>query len=240
MYWIYAILFLLAVAAPETIRDDIFGVPEEEAETILIFIFGAVGFLLAFIKEKALLRHVREKLTLQREKTDITKDLSESYSYIGATNRKIELLRNFILSLPLSLSAFRHGETNRAFSAFSKAVRLFCRTDSFVLRVLDTNTGRIVHETKSGKHVSYALFDAKRLLGSDRGVYEEEGCLVVRSPAEEDGLVAYLIFPKSVNDLEDEHMLEVIATEGLLLVSFERAVSNCLQSLSDGKHESEA
>lgn len=226
MYWIYAILFLLAVAAPETIRDDIFGVPEEEAETILIFIFGAVGFLLAFMKEKALLRHVREKLTLQREKTDITKDLSESYSYIGATNRKLEVVRNFILSLPFSLAAFRRGETGRAFSAFSKAVRLFCRTESFVLRVVDTREKCVVHETKTGKHKAYGAFDADRLLSSNRAVREEEHCLIVRSPGEEDGLIAFLIFPKSMNDFEDRHMLEVLATGGLLLTAFQRAIGS--------------
>jgi len=226
MYWIYATLFLLAVAAPETIRGSLFGLPEEMAETLFIFLFGAVGFLLTFAKEKAILRHVREKMTLQREKTDITKDLSESYSYIGATNRKLELLLNIVLSLPISLSAFRRGETGKAFSGFSKAVKLFGRSDSFVFRVVDTGSRKVVHETRSGMHRAYASFDAERLLASDRGIREEEDCLVVRSPSEEDGLVAFLVFPKSVNSIEDEHMLKVLATEGLLLVAFRRAISS--------------
>lgn len=225
MYWIYAILFLLAVAAPAAIRSDFVGLPEEEAETLFIFIFGAVGFLLAFAKEKAILRHMKEKSTLQREKTDITKDLSESYSYIGATNRKLELVRNFIFSLPISFSAFRRGEADRAFSFFSKTLRLYCRTNTFVLRVIDTETGELVRELKTGKHRAYAAFDAVYLLKSDRQIREDARCLIVRSPAEEDGLVAFLIFPKSKNDFDDLHMLEAFATEGLLLSTFERTVA---------------
>jgi len=225
MYWIYATLFLLAVAAPEAIRSGFFGLHEEAAETLLIFVFGTVGFLLSFAKEKAILRHVREKVMLQREKTDITKDLSESYSYIGTTNRKLELIGNFVLSLPAALSAFRKGGTGRVFPAYSKDVRLFCRTESFLLRVVDVRERSVVHETRSGKHAAYAVFDAERLLAQGGGIREEEGCLVVRSPAEEDGLVAFLIFPKPTNGIEDHRMLEVLVTEGLLLAAFRRAVS---------------
>ncbi len=225
MYWIYAILFLLAVAAPEAVREGSFGFSEEVTETLFVFLFGLVGFLLGFAKEKAILRHVREKMTLQREKTDMTKDLSESYSYIGAANRKLELVRNFVLSLPEAISTFRKGRTGRAFSVLSKEIRLLCQTDTFVLRIIDTADRNIVHETKVGKCGAYARLDAECLLASDRGIREEEGCLVVRSPGEENGLVAFLAFPKPANGFEDGGMLEVLATEGLLLVAFRLAVA---------------
>lgn len=222
MYWIYVALFLMAVAAPEAIRDGFAGIPEEEAETVFIFVFGAAGFFLTFAKEKSLLRHIREKISLQREKSDITRDLSESYSYIGAANRKLDVVSDFIFSLPKVMDAFRQGKSDRAYRAFSKTVLLFCRTDSFLLRVVDTEKREIVKEARSGKHPSYQLFDAERLLASDQAMCEDEGCLIVRSPGSVGKAVAFLAFPKVVNDVEDRRMFEVLVTEGLLLSAFER------------------
>jgi hypothetical protein len=207
---------------PEIIRGDVLGVQEEVAETIVVSLLGVTGFFIFFLKEKSMLRHVREKILLQREKSDITKDLSESYSYIGETNRKLDLMRNFIASIPDVDVSFRKGKPEPVYRAFSKMVHPFCRTDSFVLRVVDMERKSLEKEIKIGKCRSCALFDVKRLLTLEKSVNEEDGCVIVRSPKRFGPYASFLMFPKAVNGIEDERMLETIATEGLVLFSLER------------------
>ena len=43
MYWIFFILFTIASATPLTISGSVFGIPEELAETIIIFLLGWMG-----------------------------------------------------------------------------------------------------------------------------------------------------------------------------------------------------
>lgn len=222
MYWIFFVLFIFASVTPEIIRGSVFGFQEEVAETIIVFLLGATGFLVFFLKEKSMLRHVREKILLQREKSDITKDLSESYSYIGETNRKLDLMRNFISSIPDADVSFRKGKPDTVYRSFSKTVHPFCRTDSFVLRIVDAEQKSLEKEIKTGKCRACVLFDVNRLLTLEKSVSEADGCVIVRSPKRFGPYVSFLLFPKEVNGIEDEHMLETIATEGLVLFSLER------------------
>lgn len=225
MYWIYVALFLMAVAAPEVIRDRFLGIPEEEAETLFIFVFGAVGFFLTFAKEKSLLLHIREKVLLQREKSDMSKDLSESYSYIGTANRKLDLVSGLMLSLPDAADRFRKGETDGVYEGLSEVVRSFCRTDSFVLRVVDDARKEVVKEIRAGKNPSFQPFTPERLLASGSAVREEEGCLVARSPKTSGGRVAFLVFPKVSNSTEDQRTFQTLAATGLLLSLLEERYS---------------
>ncbi|NTW13920.1 MAG: hypothetical protein HGA31_02720 [Candidatus Moranbacteria bacterium] len=222
MYWIFFALFVVAAMIPEIIRGSIFSLHEEVAETIIVFLLGVTGFLMFFLKEKSMLRHVREKILLQREKSDITKDLSESYSYIGETNRKLDLMRNFISSIPDADVSFRKGKPDPVYRSFSKMVHPFCRTDSFVLRIIDTERKNVEKEIRVGKCRPCVLFDADRLLSLEKSLNEEDGCVIVRSPKRFGPYVSFLMFPKAVNGIEDEPMLETIATEGLVLFSLER------------------
>lgn len=223
MYRIFFILFLLAALTPGAVDRGVFGISEEGVETLSVFCLGGIGFLLFFLKEKAMLRHLREKLLLQREKSDITKDLSESYSYIGEANRKLELVRGFILSIPEADRLFRRGGKERIYRHFLKTVLLSCRTSSFSLRIVDVRRGIIEKEIRSGKHRAFPSFDAQRLLGLDRSVHEVDGCMIIRSPKQMGPYAAFLLFPKVMNGGEDETMLSTIATEGLILYSLERS-----------------
>ncbi|MEI6650489.1 MAG: hypothetical protein WCL23_03595 [Candidatus Moraniibacteriota bacterium] len=222
MYWIFFILFILASVTPASVQGSLFGFSEETAEGIIIFLLGATGFLIFFLKEKSLLRQVREKLLLQRQKSDITKDLSDSYSYIGESNRKLDLVQSFIFSIPDASASFRRGVPDRVYKAFSKTVQPFCKSESFTIRIVDLESKTIVKDIRSGRTRSCAPFSVERLIELKKSVNEEDGCVVVRSPKRIGHFVAFLLFSKVVNDIADERMLETIATEGLILYSLEK------------------
>jgi hypothetical protein len=222
MYWIFFILFILASVTPASIQGSLFGFTEEAAESIIIFLLGATGFLIFVLKEKSLLRQIREKLLLQRQKSDITKDLSDSYSYIGESNRKLDLVQSFIFSIPDAIVSFHKGTTDRVYKAFAKTVQPFCKSESFTIRIVDMETKTVVKDIRSGKNRTGIAFDVDRLIELKKNVSEEEGYIVVKSPKHIGRFVAFLLFSKVVNDIEDERMLETIATEGLILYSLEK------------------
>lgn len=223
MYWIYLALFVCAVLTPEVITGRFYAVPEEEMEALLVLLFGSTGFFIYFAKEKALIRHIREKLRLQQEKHDITRDLSDSYSYIGEANRKMDFLKGLIVSLPATLDQFRSGGKKNAYEGLSKAIMLFAKTESFSLRIVDRDRKRVEKEIRKGKSDPCFTLDLSVLLGSDRLFREEDGCVIVRSPSSIGPYVSYLVFGKSANHIEDGGIFEAFAAEGLALFFLEKS-----------------
>ena len=59
------------IFTPEVISDGISLFREEDVESILIFGFGLMGLLLYLGKETALMRAIRDKLSLQQESNPI-------------------------------------------------------------------------------------------------------------------------------------------------------------------------
>jgi hypothetical protein len=222
MYWVFFILFVLAALTPEVIRSGFFGLSEEGTETLLVFALGMTGFLLFFGKEKSLLRQVRDRLRLQREKSDITKDLSESYSYIGEANRKLDLIKGLILSLPDTVEGFRKGEVRKSYRAFERSVLLSCKSASFLIRIVDIGSGTVEKEIRNGKVAQCVAIPLATLISSGKKMFEENGCVIVRSPGMIGKKVAFLMFPKSTNRDEDPGILEALATQGLVLHFLER------------------
>jgi hypothetical protein len=222
MYRIFFILFLLAAMTPESVRSGFFGLGEEEVETVLVFLLGMAGFVIFFFKERTLSRHVKEKLLIEREKTDMTRDLSDSYSYIGETNRKLDLLRGLILSLPEEASRFRLGETRKAYRSFEKSVLTAAKSAAFLLRIIDTRRKDSVKEIRNGKVSPCTAISIEKLLSSEKRVIVEDGCVVVRSSGSIGEYVSFLMFPKTMNRHEDTGTLEALATQGLILFFLER------------------
>lgn len=222
MQWIYLILFACAVLVPELIRRDFSRIQEERIETVLIFFFGVIGFLIYFAKEKSLIRHLSDKLRLQQERQDMTRDLSDSYSYIGEVNRKMDLMMSLVLDLPEAAMLFRKGEKKNVYRSLASAILLFSKSDTFSLRIVDREERRMEKEIREGGNEECFAVPMDTLLASDQVFREEGGCVIARSPKSIGPYSAYLIFPKTVNRHEDREMFEAFATEGLLLYFLEK------------------
>lgn len=222
MYWIFLLLFLFITATPEFVRGVKFGLTEDMAETLVVFLLGATGFALFFLKEKSFLRQVREKILLQREKSDISKDLSESYSYIGETNRRLDLVKGLVLSVPEMTERLRRGEKRKAYQSYEKSVLMACKSAAFLIRIVDTEQGVIEKEIRNGKVSSCAAIPVETLIRPGKKLYEENGCVIARSSGAIDGCAAYLLFPKTMNRIEDPDMLVALATQSLVLYFLER------------------
>jgi hypothetical protein len=150
MYWIYLIIFVLVVFAPEYVRHGYFFLGEEDAESVLIFCLNILAFLLYLAKERALGRIRGEQKQTQQEKKFISRDLEDSYSYIGELNRKFEILKRSVGALPGTLATFgRSARDDDLYHPILDAVKILSKTDSVALYFAHVGERRI----SSGKKV---------------------------------------------------------------------------------------
>lgn len=229
MYWIYLSIFVLAVLTPEIIQEGRFLLGEEDLESLLVLFFGTFGIAVYFIKEKALLRLFKERLRLQKQANVITKDLSDSYSYIGEMNRRIDIVRDLVFRLPEEIAAALADKQMRkqgAYRSVLEAARLLSKSDSVALRFIDTASGKIVLQMNDGDDSSEACFSDSQAIDPKKTFHEEEGCVMIRSPRSVSGIAAFIIFPKSANRIEDTDMLRMVASEALSIYCFGGSVTS--------------
>lgn len=220
MYWIYLIFFVLIILTPKVIQEGIFSLREEDFESLVIFCFGILGFALYLAKEKALLRTFQEKLHLQKQKNVITKDLSDSYSYIGEMNRKFDIVKELIFRLPKDATDTLPKKRPESLLAILETAKVFAKSERVSLCFLNTQTKNIEKVLSSSRGRIFDAFDAEKLLSSKNTFWEEGNFAIARSPAQTKGIVAYIIFYKTSNHIEDADVFKILASQALLLFSF--------------------
>jgi len=223
MYWVYLILFVSMIVTPEFVREGILFFSEDDFESLLILCFGLLGLLLYLGKESALIRTVREKLSLQQEANQIRKDLSQSYSYIGEMNRRIDIMRNMIVSLPQvkALTAERKGR-EQSYDPIIEATKLLAQSDCVALYFVAVEQGSILERYQTGEEQhgeAIRSFDGAYLLRSKKYLWEDGRFSFVRSPEEVNGVAAFIVFHKMKNRLEETGIFQILAAQALYIFS---------------------
>lgn len=223
MYWIYLIFFVFIVLIPKVVQGEIWFLHEEDVESLVILCFGVLGFALYLAKEKALLKTFQEKLHLQKRTNIITKDLSDSYSYIGEMNRKFDIVKNLIFRLPKDTTKPLRKKQPESFQSILEAAKMFAKSEKVSLRFLNTRTQSIEKVFNSSDGRVFDRFDARTLLASEKTYWEERRFAIARSPLQAQDIVAYIVFCKTSNYVEDADLFKVLASQALLLFSLEYA-----------------
>ncbi len=223
MYWIYLALFVLAILTPQFISGGQNVFIEQDIESLLIFCFGVFGFVVYFTKEKALLRIFREKKQLQNQTNLMTRDLSDSYSYIGEMNRKLDIVKDFIFDLPKTTAGTAGEREEKLYASLLGTVSILAKTDRVVLCFVNTRKKTIekIFE-KSVKRSLIAHIDPVQLLSEGKFFWEKQDYAVVRSPRQAKGVAAFLIFTKTKNHIEDSDVFKILVSEGLLLYTLDQ------------------
>jgi hypothetical protein len=99
MYWLYFIIFILAVLVPDIITPNNHFISENLTEEFFIFILGVIGFSIFLIKERQIAKQKKEKKKNDKKLLETAKNLVESYKHIGEVNRKMDILMNMALGL---------------------------------------------------------------------------------------------------------------------------------------------
>lgn len=214
MRWIYLFFFLLILLVPEVIIRDYGVIREEHLESLSILLVGIMASTVFLWREKQLSQHMADKRRYQQEVSDVSKDLVNSYSYIGEINRQLEILKNIALGLPEG-DEFTEEKRKEVFDAILEAVLVFSRTESFVLRFVHCEDGRIEDEMGMGKPV----FSEKTadLLGHDRKTFRIGEHSVVRTAKPLDGYAAFILLDRTQVSDEDAEFLQAVASQALFL-----------------------
>lgn len=222
MYWIYLAIFVLAILTPKFIQGGNTLFREEDIEALLIFCFGAFGFVIYLAKEKALLRVFREKLHLQKQTNLITRDLSDSYSYIGEMNRKLDIVKDLIFDLPKTTALALGKDEKTMYLTLLETVSLLSKTDQVALCFVNTKKKSLERVFEKNTEPSFEPhIDPAKLLGEGKFFWEEQDYAVVRSPRQVKGVAAFLIFAKTSNHVEDSDVFKILVSQALLLYGLE-------------------
>lgn len=223
MYWIYLALFVLAILTPQFISGERSFLREEDIEALLIFCFGTFGFMVYLAKEKTFLKVFREKLHLQKQTNMITRDLSDSYSYIGEMNRKLDIVKDFIIDSPKAVASALDKKEQDLYASLLETVSLLGKTDQVVLCFVNTRKKSMEKVFEKNAKPSFAPhLDPKTLLAEGKFFWEQEDYAVVRSPRQARGIAAFLIFSKTMNHIEDIDVFKVLVSQALLVYVLEQ------------------
>lgn len=228
MYWIYLIIFTLIVVTPDLIRQGIsFGesliLEEERAEEVLIFFLGASGFIIYLWKEKQLSFQLKEKSKIQKEVTLISKNLTDSYSYIGEINRKVDILKSIALGLTENpvMTAEKERETYRS---ILHAVYIFSKSERSSIDFINKKTWKIIKSIKTGKGVQCNIKDLdtfkeiKDFIETNKNFY-------IKSHKSINGIIACITIVKRnpQQKLEDPELIKALASQALFLFTVSKS-----------------
>lgn len=222
MYWIYLLIFIIAVLIPEIIARSFGPIGEERAEELSIFIIGVISFIVIYLREKQLFSSRKEKAEYQREASRIFKDLKDSYSYIGEINRKLEILKNIALGLPENSSLTPDSE-KEIYDSIMEAVKMLVKTNNFSIRFINSISNEIEREIKGQR--SFKVNINKNLLGEieNNCVVEAENYLLICSPRKIDNISAWIIIARKKSQLmENIEILKALASQALFLYAFSK------------------
>jgi len=218
MYWIYLAVFILMVLTPGIIKDPVFLLSEENAEEIVIFLLGIIGFLIFNYKEKQLSFNLKEKQKVQKEATKTSRDLAHSYSYIGEINRKLEILNDISLKLAETPN-MNSTERKYIYKLILDAIKTLGKTDRFTVSFANLNSRIIMKEIgKGNKKLSPEV--KKIILNFDKrkNIINANEYAIIRSSKSVNGISAFIsIKLKNKQALKDLELLKTLATQALLL-----------------------
>jgi hypothetical protein len=225
MYWIYLIIFVLAILVPDIIPHDstIFFLGEEQLEEIIIFILGLMGFLIFRWKERQSNINLTEKIKIQKEAHQISRSLTDTYSYIGETNRKLDVMKNISMKL-LGLPDLDPKKEKQFFDTLMESIYILGKSKKFIIRFINIENGETEKEIKNKRRI-FSKVDNKEIiknLKKGKSFTENDYNFVISSPKDMEKTIAAIIISKNNQQqkLEDPDMLKALASQSLFTYAF--------------------
>lgn len=171
--------------------------------------------------EKAFNRLLFEKQTLQRQLSRTNKDLTNSYSYIGETNRKLDILENIALGYPES-PQLANKNSEETYDSIMGAVQIFGKSDEFILRFIRKPDMEIIQEIKSFPEIEieFPMMQCE----DDRNYCETDEFIFISSPKSVENIFACFVIKKkqSSHSIDDREMMKTLVSQALFIFSFMR------------------
>lgn len=224
MYWIFSVLFAIAVLIPDIIRGNVYFLTEERAEEVAIFILGSIAFLTFVQNERRIALQKQEKEKTQKKMDQAVKDLVDSYSYIGEVNRKMDILMGVALGLS-DHSLLDMKKEKETYESIINAANFLLKSESTILRFVNIKSNQTEKEIKLSEEMKTGLSN-RDLNGMEDNVNVKKwnDTLVVSSPQRIKGVKSFLII-KGYDEAEEEkpknmEILKLFASQAIFLYSY--------------------
>lgn len=222
---VYLALFVLAVLAPSLIRRDIFGLPQEHAEEILIFLFGLAGLAIFSLYERVMEGREKERDEAVQDRDKARQELVASYEYIGAVNRQIDALKKLANETAVS---FMEDEQVRKglFTSLAASAAALVRGQRASVRFVALDRVRTIREflVDPERQIRVANNDLKQVHHEGRThgfIRSEDGGEVLVIPSDRNDLTckAFILVQANPNDMPevDAGLLKVYANQAEVL-----------------------
>jgi len=224
MYWIYLIIFILAVFSPELVHRGLFIFGGQNTpfsvrtmEELSVFILGIIGFSVYLWKEKQLKINQEEKSKIQSKVSQMSKALKDSYTYIGEINRKIDIMKNIALGFPEVKDA-KPLKGRDVYNSLVEAIKIFCRTNNFSIRVVNARNNETELEIPNGSDIGIKVKNNSLGLMEEKDFFQNDDFFIFRSSQTIDGKRSY-VFVKKIRpkQIEDIDIMHTITTQILFL-----------------------
>ena len=222
MYWLYLIIFTFVVFMPTLVQRGLYGFSADQTEEFATLILGFFAFAVFLIQEKRLKVNVFEKKDIQKKVHRMTKDLTQSYSYIGETNRKLDILEQIALGYPEKTS-LTVKKQKAMYDSIIEAIRLLGKSDDFSLRFICTTNLEVLKEVKSFPDLALN-FSCKNLSAVPQ-TFESDEFIMITSPRSIDNIISCILIRKKTpnHKIDDFEILKAIASQSLLFFMFIRS-----------------
>lgn len=229
MYWIFFALFILGVLVPDIIRGDIGFLSEERIEEVVIFLLGALGFLIFLFKERELIAEKEEKEKNQKRLDETGKDLIESYSYIGEVNRKIDMLMGVVLGIS-DRDTFDKKKEKEAYSSVANAAKMLLKGENATLVFLDSKSKKLEKVLDTDDSATRIRRDDLEGIGGVVNIKKTRSRIIVSSPNKMRNVRSYIKIDE-YDEAEEKkpkniEILKVLASQALFVYSFSRRESD--------------
>jgi hypothetical protein len=225
MYWIYIIIFVIAIMIPQLIGDRLLFVEGEQAESLSLLLLGIISFLIFFFVEKQHSKDARDKTEIQKQASTFFKDLKYSYAYIGEINRKLDILKNLAVNFPEKIKNGKRNE-KQTYQHLLQAIQVIGKSNNFIIRFVAKHDLATIKEIKYGKHSNWKISNEGEWF-IDKFVHELNKFTIFCAPKAMEGIKACIIIPKRKNQLvEDIEMLKILASYALILFASESDMNN--------------
>lgn len=223
MYWLYLVIFILAVLVPDVVRTDFYFLTETRLEELLIFLLGMAGFLIFIFKERQLFIQKEEKVKSQKRLKQTAKDLVDSYSYIGEVNRKMDILMQVGLGLS-DRSEINKKKEKEIYHTIIDAANSLMKAECSHLRFVDIKNRRTKKEINTGDSCNKIKNSELAEMGDNVNIKKKNDYLMASSFKQIDNVKGFLIV-EGYNDLEAENannqeILKFLATQALFLFTY--------------------
>lgn len=238
MYWIFLIIFTITVLVPDIINSTFWIFSENRIEEILIFLLGAIAFLIFIKNEQKLIFHKKEKEKDQKRINQTVKDLVESYSYIGEVNRKMDILMSVALGLSDN-SNLTKSEEDEMYQSIVTATNSLLKANSTSLRLVNTETLKTKKEAQTEKK-NHSIKNTELIAIEDNMTMKKNGnCLIVSSGKKINNMKSYLIVcgydTEEENNPKNLEIIKVFVSQALFIYAYTHQEENNYPCPPDNK-----